>query len=112
MLRARAATERLFDWLREAFISDLFPPAPASAPYVEHWCLFAGTMTTKVGNTGDSLVRWHRGRLRNAFGHVTTARELGSTSGRPLYYLIFAGPNKTGAVIAQNVLKQGTRTIR
>ena len=74
--------------------------------------LFGETVTTKVDNAGDRLVRWYRGRLRNAFGHVTTAREVRSTSGRPLYYLIFAGPNKTGAVIAQNVLKQGTRTIR
>ena len=31
---------------------------------------------------------------------------------KPLYYLIFAGPNRTGARIARNVLKQGTRRIQ
>ena len=71
-----------------------------------------GVRDYRFNNAGDRLVKWYRGRLRDAFGHVTTAREVRSTSGHPLYYLIFAGPNKTGAVIAQNVLKQGKRMIR
>ena len=60
--------------------------------------LFGEPVTSKVNNAGDRLVSWYRGRLRDAFGHVTTAREVRSTSGRPLYSLIFAGPNKTGPV--------------
>ena len=35
-----------------------------------------------------------------------------STTGRPLYYLIFAGPHKKGAEIADHVLQQGARRIR
>ena len=58
------------------------------------------------------LVKWYRGRLKEAFGHVTTAREVQSTTGRPLYYLIFAGPHKKGAEIANHVLKQGARRVR
>lgn len=74
--------------------------------------LLGEPVTGKVNNAGDRLVKWYHGRLKYTFGHVTTAREVRSNSGRPLYPLIFAGPNKTAAVIAQNVLKQGTRTIR
>ena len=66
----------------------------------------------KLRDAGDRLVKWYRGRLKEAFGHVTTAKEVQSTTGRPLYYLIFAGPNKTGAAIAENVLQQGARRVR
>ena len=58
--------------------------------------LFGAPVTSKVDNAGDRLVNWYRGRLRDAFGHVTTAHEVRSTAGRPLYYLIFAGPKKPG----------------
>ena len=74
--------------------------------------LLGEPVTDKVNNAGDRLVKWYRGRLKYTFGHVATAREVRSNSGQPLYYLIFAGPNNSGAVIAQNVLKQGTCTIR
>ncbi len=74
--------------------------------------LFGDAVTAKVANAGDRLVRWYRERLRDAFGYVTSAREVRSTAGRPLYYLIFAGPNKTGVRIAQTVLKQGTRKVQ
>ena len=71
-----------------------------------------GEQVTKRQKTGDDLVRWYRGRLRDVFGHVSAAREMQSQTGRPLYYLMFAGPNKTGAGIANNVLKQGARVVR
>ena len=71
-----------------------------------------GENTTKRQNSGDVLVKWYRERLKKVFGHVSTAREIQNTRGRPLYYLIFAGPNKTGAKIAEDVLRQGARRIR
>ena len=71
-----------------------------------------GERIDKVQASGDVLVRWYRERLKAIFGYVSEAREIQSTSGRPLYYLIFAGPNKTGARIASHVLKQGARRVR
>lgn len=72
----------------------------------------AGEHVSKVQQSGDVLVRWYRRQLKEAFGYVSAAREVRNTRGRPLYYLIFAGPNKTGARIAGEVLSQGARTIR
>jgi len=71
-----------------------------------------GEHVEKVQNAGDVLVRWYRERLKTAFEYVTTAREVQNTRGRPLYYLIFAGPNETGANIANHVLRQGARQVR
>ena len=70
-----------------------------------------GGRTAKVQQSSDVLVRWYRGRLKQVFGYVTEAREIQDTSGRPLYYLIFAGPNETGARIANTVLNQGARRV-
>ena len=53
--------------------------------------------TTKIQKAGEALVSWYRNRLKEVFGYVSTAREIRSSKDRPLYYLIFAGPNETGA---------------
>ena len=71
-----------------------------------------GEHVVKEAKSADKLVKWYRGRLQSVFGHVSAAREVQSQTGRPLYYLIFAGPNPTGATIANHVLKQGARTVR
>ena len=71
-----------------------------------------GGHTAKIKQSSDVLVRWYRVRLKQVFGYVTEAREIQDTVGRPLYYLIFAGPNRTGARIANNVLNQGARRVR
>ncbi|MYE14433.1 MAG: 23S rRNA (adenine(2030)-N(6))-methyltransferase RlmJ [Gammaproteobacteria bacterium] len=73
--------------------------------------LFGQDSKEKVREAGDVLVRWYRDRLRDAFGYVSDAREVQNTRGAPLYYLIFAGPNRTGARIANHVLKQGARRV-
>ena len=70
-----------------------------------------GEHVIKDANAGDTLVKWYCKRLKEAFGCVSSAREIQSQAGRPLYYLIFAGPNKTGAHIAEKVLKQGARRV-
>ncbi len=79
--------------------------------YQKHEGLF-GESVVKDTNAGDTLVKWYRKRLKEAFGYVSSAREIQSQTGRPLYYLIFAGPNPTGAHIANNVLRQGARQVR
>ena len=79
--------------------------------YEKKQALFGGRVF-KVGPSGDLLVKWYRERLKGLFKYVTAAREVQSTTGRPLYYLIFAGPNRTGARIASDVLKQGARIVR
>ena len=71
-----------------------------------------GENITKKQNSGDVLVRWYLKRLKDVFPHVSAAREIQNPKGRPLYYLIFAGPNATGAKIANYVLKQGARIIQ
>ena len=74
--------------------------------------LFGDENPTKIQDAGDVLVRWYLNRLKEVFGYVSTAREIRSSSGRPLYYLIFAGPNRTGVKIANDVLRQGARSIQ
>ena len=71
-----------------------------------------GSRPAKRQNSGDVLVKWYRKRLQDVFPHVSSAREIQNAKGRPLYYLIFAGPNETGAKIANYVLKQGARRIQ
>ena len=74
--------------------------------------MFGSDNISKVGDSGDILVKWYRRRLKDVFGYVSTAREIQSTNGRALYCLIFAGPNRTGARIAEDVLRQGARRVR
>lgn len=71
-----------------------------------------GSNVAKIAHSADVLVKWYRARLKSVFGHVSTAREVCNSRGRPLYYLIFAGPNRTGARIADDVLKKGARVVR
>jgi three-Cys-motif partner protein len=71
-----------------------------------------GTNLQKIADSADVFVRWYRTRLKAAFGYASTAREVCNSKGRPLYYLIFAGPNQTGARIANDVLRQGARIVR
>jgi len=58
----------------------------------------------KRDDAAERLVTWFRGRLKTAFGFVSTARLITNSQGGHLYYLIFAGPNATGAKIASHVL--------
>ena len=56
-----------------------------------------GDKVSKSRNAGEILVKWYRKRLKEVFGYVTTAREIQSTNGRPLYYLIFCRPEREGS---------------
>lgn len=63
-----------------------------------------GARPAKRKDSGDRLLEWYRGRLKKAFGHVSTARLIKNTRGNPLYYLIWAGPHKLGMKGAEYVL--------
>jgi three-Cys-motif partner protein len=66
-----------------------------------------GARPAKRKDSGDRLLEWYRGRLKKAFGHVSTARLIKNTRGNPLYYLIWAGPHKLGMKGAEYVLGKG-----
>jgi three-Cys-motif partner protein len=71
-----------------------------------------GPTTSKISGSGIKLLDWYRSRLRNIFGHVSTARLIKNTRGNPLYYLIWAGPNKKGLEGAEYILSKGERLKR
>jgi three-Cys-motif partner protein len=68
---------------------------------------FFGAKTRKVSDSGERLLAWYLSRLRQAFGHVSTARLIKNTRGNPLYFLIWAGPNATGLKGAEHILRKG-----
>ena len=53
VLRDHAATERLFEWLRETFNGDLFPPASTSVPQAEHLDRVARFLEAENPQTGQ-----------------------------------------------------------
>jgi three-Cys-motif partner protein len=71
-----------------------------------------GPKLGKVSDSGLKLLEWFRGRLRDTFGHVSTARLIKNTRGNPLYYLIWAGPHKKGLEGAEYILRKGERLKR
>ncbi len=75
--------------------------------YERHQDLF-GDDIVKVDNSGQVLLEWYIKRLEQIFPFVSPARLIRSTKGHPLYYLIHAGPNETGAKIAKAILAQGS----
>ncbi len=68
-----------------------------------------GPIVSKVDDSGARLLEWYRGRLRDSFGHVSTARLIKNTRGNPLYYLIWAGPHPKGLDGAEHILSKGER---
>lgn len=76
--------------------------------YRETQTLF-GAEIQKVTRSGNTLVTWYRERLQTLFGYASAAYLVSSTRNRPLYYLVHAGPNATGAKIATSVLTAGTK---
>jgi three-Cys-motif partner protein len=74
-----------------------------SIVYQEGSDLF-GPKQKKAKDTSEKLLSWYRDRLKEAFGHVSTARLIKNTRGNPLYYLIWAGPHTAGLKGANYVL--------
>lgn len=65
------------------------------------------TETVKVEESGARLASWYARRLEGLFGFGASPRLIRNSKGGHLYYLLFAGPNKTGARIADYILSQG-----
>ena len=71
--------------------------------------LFAASSIEKRADYSERLLALYRSRLRTAFGHVSAPRLIRNTRGAPLYYLIWAGPNKKGLEGADYILTMGER---
>lgn len=74
--------------------------------------LFAASGFEKRSDYSQRLLGLYRARLRSAFGHVSTPRLIRNTRGAPLYYLLWAGPNKKGLEGADYILTMGERLGR
>ncbi|MEH6772320.1 MAG: three-Cys-motif partner protein TcmP [Cereibacter changlensis] len=74
--------------------------------------LFGDVVLTKNGGVSESLLDLYMGRLRSLFPHVATPRLIRNTRKTPLYYLIWAGPNKLGLRGADYILSQGEKVKR
>ncbi len=74
--------------------------------------LFAVRGFEKRPDYSERLLDLYRGRLRSAFGHVSTPRLIRNTRRAPLYYLVWAGPNKKGLEGTDYILTMGERLSR
>lgn len=77
-----------------------------------HGGLFAASGYEKRPDYTERLLELYRARLRSTFGHVSTPRLIRNTRGAPLYYLVWAGPNKKGLEGADYILTMGERLSR
>ena len=77
--------------------------------YQEDHGLF-GKQLTKASDSNEALTKWYRTRLAKIFGYASSARLIRTSANHPLYYLIHAGANPTGAKIAEHILRQGEAT--
>lgn len=71
--------------------------------------LFGQDIVTKPGGVANRLLDFYVRRLRAIFPHVATPRLIRNTRKAPLYFLIWAGPNKLGLKGANYILKQGEK---
>ena len=71
--------------------------------------LFGDEVTTKKHGVAERLLDLYVGRLKCLFGHVAPPRLILNTRNAPLYYLIWAGPNKLGLKGAAHILRQGEK---
>ncbi len=69
--------------------------------------LFGNEVTTKNGGVAERLLDLYLSRLKDLFPYVSTPRLIRNTRNAPLYYLIWAGPNKLGLKGAEYILSQG-----
>ena len=60
----------------------------------------------------ERLLSLYRSRLKEAFGLVSQPMLIRNTKGNPLYYLLWAGPNRKGLQGANYILSMGERPPR
>jgi len=77
------------------------------AIYEEIPSLFFGPVERKIVPTkARHLGDLYRGRLHSVFPHVSKLLVIRNTTGQPIYGLVFAGPNRTGCKIANELVDQ------
>lgn len=74
--------------------------------------LFGNEVTSKKGDVSERLLDLYVGRLKNLFPFVAKPHLIRNTRNAPLYYLIWAGPNKLGLKGANYILRQGEKVKR
>lgn len=80
-----------------------------SIAYSRETDLFGTEVTTKKGAVAERLLDLYIGRLKRIFPFVAKPRLIRNTRNAPLYFLIWAGPNKLGLTGADYILRQGER---
>ena len=63
----------------------------------------------KRSDARERLLKLYLHKLRTAFGHVAKPKLITNTRGHPLYYLIWAGPNRLGLQGANYILGMSER---
>ena len=71
--------------------------------------LFGNEVTTKKGDVARRLLDLYLGRLEELFPFVARPYLIRNTRNAPLYYLIWAGPNRLGLKGADYILRQGEK---
>ncbi len=71
--------------------------------------LFGDEFISKKSDVSRSLLDLYVRRLKKLFNHVAAPHLIRNTRGNPLYYLIWAGPNKLGLKGAEYILGQGEK---
>lgn len=88
-------------------LTDYFGSSEWEAIVYEEQSDLFGQRKVKRDDSGQQLAKWYQKRLNASYGYATKPRLIKNTRGTHLYYLLWAGRNKTGAKIASDVLKQG-----
>lgn len=71
--------------------------------------LFGNEITIKNSDVSERLLDLYINRIKSIFPFVAKPRLIRNTRNGPLYYLIWAGPNKLGLTGANYILSQGEK---
>lgn len=74
--------------------------------------LFGEEVISKHEDVPDRLLGLYTRRLRKLFPHVAVPRLIRNTRNAPLYYMVWAGPNRLGLKGASYILEQGEKVKR
>jgi three-Cys-motif partner protein len=83
-----------------------------SIAYNQETDLFGKDVTIKKGDVPQRLLDLYVDRLKTLFPFVAKPHLIRNTRNAPLYFLIWAGPNKLGLKGAEYILRQGERVQR
>ncbi len=103
--RSGDVPERWADQLTACFGTDEW----RTIAYSRNTDLFGNEVTTKNDDVAERLLHLYVDRLKALFPFVAKPRLIRNTHNGPLYYLIWAGPNKLGLKGADYILRQGEK---